>query len=348
MGSGIAQWISARDFPVILSDLNHEAVAKGLSNVDKIYESAVKRRIFTEHEARLKRDKVAPIAYRVPLTSTDLVIEAAVENLDVKKKIFADLCERVRPDTILATNTSALSISELIKGEGITHPERVIGIHFFNPVHRMKLVEIVVTDVTDPAVVEATLRFVRKLGKSPIVVNDSPGFVVNRILMPYLIEAARLFDSGVDAREIDEAMLDFGMPMGPLRLLDEVGLDVATHVAGTMGEAFGDRFVVPTVVGRLVVSGNLGRKSGSGFFSFAATKNSVNPLAIESRTAKSSVKMNRTEIADRLAGLMVNEARMVLEEGVAASSEDVDLAMILGTGFTPFRGGPLAFGKTIA
>ncbi len=346
MGSGIAQWLSARDYPVILSDINFDAIANGISNIDSIYSSAVKRRIFTEHEAQLKRDNVSPIAYRVPLTSTDLVIEAAVENLDVKKKIFADLCSRSRPDTILATNTSALPITELAKGEGITHPERIIGIHFFNPVHRMKLVEVVVTEFTDPAVVEATLRFVRKLGKAPVVVNDSPGFVVNRILMPYLIEAAKLFDEGVDAGKIDEAMLNFGMPMGPLRLLDEVGLDVALHVAGTMSEAFGDRFVVPAVVGRLVDSGHLGRKSGTGFFSYEASKESVNPFALENRSFKNK-EMAGEEIANKLADLMSQEAKLVLGEGVADHSDDIDFAMILGTGYAPFRGGPLSHAKEV-
>ncbi|NNE90808.1 MAG: fatty acid oxidation complex subunit alpha FadJ, partial [Verrucomicrobiales bacterium] len=284
-------------------------------------------------------------AYRVPLTSTDLVIEAAVENLEVKKKIFADLCARSRADTILATNTSALPITELARAEGITHPERIIGIHFFNPVHRMKLVEVVVTEMTDPAVVEATLRFIRRLGKSPVVVKDSPGFVVNRILMPYLIEAGRMFENGVDANEIDEAMLDFGMPMGPLRLLDEVGLDVAQHVAETMSGAFGDKFVVPAVLSRLVESGQLGRKSGAGFFDYNAKTRNVNPLALEYRSADSDSPMTREEIAERLAGLMADEAALVLDEGVAASADDIDFAMILGTGFAPFRGGPLTYRK---
>lgn len=338
MGSGIAQWFASRGLPVILRDLDRERVAAGMKSIRRLFDAAVKRRIFSGHEAGRKIDLVTPSAEPVSLERCDLVVEAAVEDLEVKKKIFADLCGRTRPDTILATNTSALPISELGDAPGVTHPERIVGLHFFNPVSRMKLVEVVVTDRTSPETVERMLAFVCGIGKLPVVVKDSPGFLVNRILMPYLIEAGRLVDRGISPETIDEAMLDFGMPMGPLRLLDEVGLDVAAHVAATMREAFGDRFELPDVLERLVGEGHLGKKAGMGFYDHE--RNEPNRLLDGTNL---SDDMTEPEISERLAGLMVDEARLCLEEGVARDADDIDFAMVLGTGFAPFRGGPLAW-----
>ncbi len=341
MGAGIAQWFSAKGLPVILRDLDRDRVAAGMESVRSLFGSAVKKRILTKHEAMRRLDLVAPSAEPVLLTRCDLVVEAAVENLEIKKKIFADLCARSRPDTILATNTSALPISALCTAAGITHPERIVGLHFFNPVSRMKLVEVVVTDHTSPEVVERTLAFVRKIGKLPVVVKDSPGFLVNRILMPYLIEAGHLVDRGVSLEVIDDAMLDFGMPMGPIRLLDEVGLDVAAHVAVTMREAFGDRFELPKVLTRLVKEGHFGRKAGQGFYQYE--KGKVAGVAV----GKGTLSATEDDLATHLAGLMVAEAKLCLAEGLARDADDIDFAMVMGTGFAPFRGGPLAWDKTI-
>lgn len=336
MGAGIAQMIASRDFPVVLADLDPGRVAAGMKSVAALFDEGVKRRVFTKHEAGRKLDHVSPTADRVPLHRCDLVIEAAVEDLEVKKKIFADLCARTSPDTPLATNTSALSVTELAKAEGITRPERVIGLHFFNPVSRMKLVEIVTTEYSAPEVVERALAFVRSLGKTPVVVKDSPGFLVNRILMPYLIEAGRMAESGVPVTTIDEAMLDFGMPMGPLRLLDEIGLDVANHVAGTMVSAFGDHFEPPLLLADLVRAGHLGKKSGRGFYLHDRGK------AVPDTFAKAPRDLpDKTAIANRLNELMAGESRRCLDEGIVRDAAMIDLAMILGTGYAPFRGGPL-------
>lgn len=342
MGSGIAQWLAAKGHPVILRDLDPNRVAAGMKSISGLFDEAVKKRILTRHEASRKLDLVFPSASPVPLHRCDLVVEAAVEDLEIKKKIFADLSANTTPGTILATNTSALPITDLGTAAGVDHPERLIGLHFFNPVSRMKLVEVVVTEVTSPETVEQTLAFVRSIGKLPVVVKDSPGFLVNRVLMPYLIEAGRMVDGGMDPAEIDEAMLDFGMPMGPLRLLDEVGLDVAAHVAATMAEAFGDRFLVPDVLTRLVAEGHLGRKSGSGFYEHLAGKKTSRFPGRDSATP-----IAPAEIAARLAGLMVTESERCLAEGIVASADEVDFAMILGTGFAPFRGGPLAYAATL-
>lgn len=343
MGAGIVQWLSAKGHPVILRDLDRERVAGGMKSISRLFDEAVKKKILTRHEAGRKLDLVFPSASPVPLHRCDLVIEAAVESLEVKKKIFADLSAETSPDTILATNTSALPITDLCTAAGVDHPERLVGLHFFNPVSRMKLVEIVVTEFTSPETVERTLAFVRSIGKLPVVVKDSPGFLVNRILMPYLIEAGKMVDGGIDPARVDEAMLDFGMPMGPLRLLDEIGLDVAADVAGTMAEAFGDRFAVPGSLTRLVSEGYLGKKSGRGFYHYGGREKVALPAAVSGNPLPSG-----PEIANRLAGLMVSEAERCLAEGIVASADEVDLAMILGTGFAPFRGGPLAYAAALA
>ncbi len=345
MGAGIAQWTSSRGFPVVLQDVDETRVAAGMRTIRKTYEAAVKRRLFTKHEAERLQDQLFPAATPVPLHQVDLVIEAAVENLEVKKKIFADLCARTRDDTLLATNTSALPIGDLATAPGVTHPERILGLHFFNPVHRMKLVEIVVAEHTAPEAVESALAFVKSIGKMPVVVKDSPGFLVNRIFMPYLIAAGRLLDQGVDVRLIDEAMLDFGMPMGPIRLLDEIGLDVAIHVADTMEGAFGKRLAAPALLSKMVEVGYLGRKSGQGFYTYGDKPRTpqANAEVATLRSARDPFFLERETIATYLAGLTVKESLLCLEEGVASDADDIDFAMIMGTGWAPFRGGPLRY-----
>ena len=192
MGGGIAQWLAARGVSVMLRDINAEAVARGLAGVGKLFADGVKRRTFTPVEARAAMDRISPVVELPVLRRADVVIEAAVEKMDLKKDIFRKLEQLAGPDTILATNTSALSVTEL--AESLSAPERVVGIHFFNPVHRMQLVEVIHTPRTDAEVVRRALRFVQQMGKLPVLVKDSPGFVVNRVLMPYLVEAARLFE----------------------------------------------------------------------------------------------------------------------------------------------------------
>ncbi len=282
-------------------------------------------------------DRISPAAADVPLKNLDLVIEAAVERMDLKKQLFARLDELAGPRTILASNTSALSISEI--AANTRHPERVVGIHFFNPVHRMQLVEVIVGRQTDPEVVQRSVKFVQQIGKLPVVVKDSPGFLVNRILMPYLIEAGHLFESGARVEDIDESMLDFGMPMGPLRLIDEVGVDVS-HAS-----KFSERLYSPRVLTNMLQEGLLGKKSGRGFYVHhqKSREPDVNPEIDKFHSDASCASLRREELRSRMVLLMVNEAARCLEEGIVAEAADVDFAMIMGTGFAPFRGGPLRF-----
>lgn len=336
MGAGIAYWLSTRGFEVILRDISDEALAAGMARISKNYGDSRKRHILTATEAARGLDRIHPSAVPVPLHRCQLVIEAASEELGIKKKIFADLDGRTAPDTILATNTSALPIHEL--AEVVSHPQRLLGLHFFNPVHRMQLVEVVRTPDTSDEAIATAIAFVRRIGKLPVLVKDSPGFLVNRILLPYLVEAAELFDKGGDPKVIDDAMLDYGMPMGPLRLLDEVGLDVGAHVAHTLADAFPDRMRVPAIAEKLVEAGHLGRKNGKGFYTYGKGDPEPSPKALSLRTGSTSAP---SDVQSRLAALMSDEAQRCLDEGIAESADDIDLAMVLGTGFAPFRGGPL-------
>lgn len=347
MGAGIAQWASARDISVILRDIHPEALVKGMLGVAQLYDQAVKRHVLTRVEARTGLDRIHPAAMEVPLGLVDIVIEAAVERLDLKQQLFARLDALAGPQTILASNTSALPISEI--ASATRHPERVVGIHFFNPVHRMQLVEVVIGRQTDPEVVRRAVKFVQQIGKLPVVVQDSPGFLVNRILMPYLVEAGQLFEHGVRPEDLDEAMVEFGMPMGPLRLLDEVGLDVAHHVASDLARHFCDRMEAPQLLSRMSEDGLLGRKGGRGFYLHAEKGRApvVNPGLKRYAQDGALADLSREDLRTRMVLLMVNEAARCLEEGLVAEAADVDFGMIMGTGFAPFLGGPLRFADSL-
>jgi len=283
----------------------------------------------------------------VPLQRVDLVIEAATENLETKKTIFKRLDELVRPDAILATNTSALSISEL--AASTRNPRRVVGLHFFNPVHKMQLVEVIVGPETAPEVAQRVVRLMQQIGKLPVLVKNSPGFLVNRILVTYLAEAGALFWNGAEIKDIDAAMREFGMPMGPLRLIDEIGADVALEVSALLANAFPTRLHVPDVLPALQGTGLLGRKVGKGFYKYRrGAEASPNKEVAKLRPPGQLKPPSRDEIEQRLVLLMINEAARCLEERLVSSASEVDLAMVLGTSFAPFRGGPLRYADSIA
>ncbi|HUF62373.1 MAG TPA: 3-hydroxyacyl-CoA dehydrogenase NAD-binding domain-containing protein [Verrucomicrobiales bacterium] len=340
MGSGIAYWLSTKRIEVLLQDIDPAAVARGMASIEKLYAEGRKRKVFDAVSAARGLDRIQTTAEQAPLTSRQLVIEAAVEDLAIKKKIFAGLARRCAPETILATNTSALPVREL--AAVIDHPERLVGLHFFNPVHRLDLVEVVRAEQTSAGTLATAVAFVQDIGKLPVVVADRPGFLVNRILVPYLVAAAERFEQGTEPEAIDRAMLDFGMPMGPLRLLDEVGLDVGGHVAHTLAAAFPDRMRVPEILETMTKRGWLGRKTGIGFYRYQNGKAiGPNPDLLALRQGKADAD----GLAPELTGLMIREAQRCLDEGVAESAEDIDLAMVTGTGFAPFRGGPLRYAQ---
>jgi 3-hydroxyacyl-CoA dehydrogenase/enoyl-CoA hydratase/3-hydroxybutyryl-CoA epimerase len=341
MGAGIAQWLSSKQVHVILRDVSPEQAGRGLETVARLYDQGVKRRVFDRVEARAGLDRVSAVGMEVPLHGVEVVIEAAVEAMELKQALFQRLAEQTGRGTVLATNTSALSISAI--AEATSAPERVVGMHFFNPVHRMQLVEVIAGQQTDNDILRRAVRFVQQIGKLPVLVQDRPGFLVNRILMPYLLEAGHLWEAGASVEDLDEAMLDFGMPMGPMRLIDEVGVDVAAHVARTLTEAFPRRMVLPGVLTLMLKAGLTGRKGGRGFFLHAGRMAVPNPDLEPFRERGIKLGLTRLELQERMVLLMVNEAARCLEEDGVATPEDVDFGMILGTGFAPFRGGPLRY-----
>ena len=341
MGSGIAQWLSSRGITVILRDVNTDILGRGLANIEKTYGDAVKRGLMSEEKAKEGRARIVASANPGPMRDVQIVIEAASERIETKKQIFHDIDPKIDDTDILATNTSALSITTL--AAETMHPKRVIGLHFFNPVSRMKLIEVVVGQETSDETRERSLAFARQIGKVPVVIRDSPGFLVNRVLFPYLLDAALLFEEGVDAKRIDDALVEWGMPMGPLRLIDEIGIDITIDIAVTLETAFGERARTPAILTKMREAKMLGRKSGSGIYKYADRKQLPNE-AIESwRSQTNRPEIGANDLALRLVYLMVNEAARCLEEKVVASPEDADYGMILGTGFAPLRGGPLRF-----
>jgi 3-hydroxyacyl-CoA dehydrogenase / enoyl-CoA hydratase / 3-hydroxybutyryl-CoA epimerase len=360
MGSGIAQWLSSRGVTVILRDVAREQIDRGLANVEKVYADAVKRGLMTEEKAKQGRARICGSTAPMELRDVQFVIEATSEKMEIKKEVFRELAMEAGPKTIVATNTSALPVSEL--ADVTVSPEHVIGLHFFNPVSRMKLVEVVVAKQTSDETRDRSLSFVRQIGKPPVVVRDSPGFLVNRVLFPYLLDAAELFESGVDAEQIDRALVEWGMPMGPLRLIDEIGVDITIDIGNTLEKAYGQRDHVPTILLWLRDQQMLGRKTGAGFYKYEGKTQTVNDQLMQWRRGLHGepegaegpnippdshrdprLRLNEEELTHRLIFLMVNEAARCVEEGVVDSPEDADYGMILGTGFAPFRGGPLRF-----
>jgi 3-hydroxyacyl-CoA dehydrogenase/enoyl-CoA hydratase/3-hydroxybutyryl-CoA epimerase len=362
MGSGIAQWLSSRGVTVILRDIAREQIDHGLANIEKIYADAVKRGLMTEEKAKEGRARICGSTAPMELRDVRFVIEAASEKLSVKKEVFRELAMEAGPKTIIATNTSALPVSEL--ANVTVSPEHVIGLHFFNPVSRMKLVEVVIAKETSEETRERSLAFVRQIGKLPVIVRDSPGFLVNRVLFPYLLDAAELFEAGLEPGKIDEALVQWGMPMGPLRLIDEIGVDIAVDIGNTLEKAYGRRDHVSAVLLWLRDRQMLGRKTGAGFYKYDGKTKAPNESLTQWRRVAGSGDPGRGEgstknqpassppataddIAHRLVFLMVNEAARCVEEKVVDSPEDADYGMILGTGFAPFRGGPLRFAEHI-
>lgn len=338
MGSGIGYTLASKGTRVLITDVAVEALAKGHGSIHKLLHSGLKHHAISEKQARDLGDRISLTSERVPLKRMDLIIEAVVENMNVKKKLLADLADRSGPKTILATNTSALSVTEMAKA--VPNPGRFLGLHFFNPAHLMQLVEVIVHDQTAPDVIASAMRFMQSIGKVPILVKDSPGFVVNRILMPYMLEAVRLAEMMRDPWELDEAMVEFGMPMGPLRLLDEVGFDIALHVEHTMRAAFDGRLPQSSLLTKMEALGMLGHKIGKGFYIDHDKKGALHPnrdiLAL-TFPKEAPLFKNHEAMANHLHSFMRTEAALCLAEGVAASAQDIELAMILGAGHPPFR-----------
>jgi 3-hydroxyacyl-CoA dehydrogenase/enoyl-CoA hydratase/3-hydroxybutyryl-CoA epimerase len=345
MGSGIAQWCAAHGLEVVLGDSNAAMLERAQAVMGGIFSQAVKRGKLTEPaaQAALAGIRLAPTLEG--FADCDLVIEAIVENVAAKQKLFTTLAAVVRPETLLASNTSALPIEE-IAGH-VPHPARTLGLHFFNPVSRMRLVELVVGRATSPETTARALALVQALGKTPVVCRSAPGFLVTRVLFFYLNEACRLWEEGVPGDAIDRALRDWGWPMGPMRLIDEVGVDVTDFIFGEMAHYYPGRFQRAKICTRLLESGLKGRKNGAseGFYTYAAEGEGLNPVVSVWQRLPAAAPESKV-IVDRLMGVMIAEAKRCLAEGVVASPADVDLALLSGAGFPAARGGLMQYAES--
>ena len=330
MGGDIAIWSALQGFHVTIQDRNDETLARVIKRAHALY----KKRLKQPRLIQAALDRLIPDKHGLGIPRADVVIEAIFENLEIKQALFRELEPKLKPGAVLATNTSSIPLEEL--GEALEHPERLVGLHFFNPVAKMQLVEVVHGQNTSAEVLRKATAFTRHIDRLPLPVKSSPGFLVNRVLMPYLIEAVILEGEGVAAADIDQAALDFGMPMGPIHLADTVGLDICLSVAEILSQHL-DLEVPPRLL-ELVTQGNLGVKSGKGFYQYKKGK----PVRHKHKNSEDMT----TDMANRMILRLINEAIACLREGVISDPELLDAGVIFGTGFAPFRGGPLHYLST--
>jgi 3-hydroxyacyl-CoA dehydrogenase/enoyl-CoA hydratase/3-hydroxybutyryl-CoA epimerase len=347
MGAGIAYVTADAGIPVRLKDKDDAALGRGLKQIAGILDERVKRRRLSRRERDDKLALVTGTTDYSGLRNADVVIEAVFEDIKVKHAVLRDV-EREAPNAIFASNTSSLPIGKI--AEAAQHPERVVGMHFFSPVNKMPLLEVIRAPRTSAETVATIVALGKKIGKTVIVVNDGVGFYTSRILAPYVNEAAFIFNDGAAVEDIDKALVDFGFPVGPMQLADEVGIDVGAKVAHIMHDAFGARLATPAGFEKLVESGRLGRKSKKGFYLYTEEKGpklvdeSVYELTPQGRK-RSSPPLD--EIAERCVLQMVNEAALCLGEGILRTPRDGDVGAVFGLGWPPFRGGPFRYADSL-
>lgn len=331
MGGDIAAWCAVQGMTVTLQDLEPRFIAPAIKRAHVLFKDKLKERYLIEKAM----DNLIPDVMGNGISKADVIIEAVVEDLAIKQATFKMIEAKAKPQAILATNTSSIPLDDI--NTVLQQPERLVGIHYFNPVAKMQLVEVVRGERTSPEIVEKAINFVRKIDRLPLPVKSSPGFLVNRILMPYLLGAVELVKEGVPMTAIDRAMKNFGMPMGPVTLADTVGLDVCLSVAKYLGKYFNTP--VPTRLVELVEQRKLGRKTGEGFYKYDKRGKQIKP-------DEAPYDKPLDEIANRLVLIMLNEAFACLREGVVADGDLLDAGMVYGTGFAPFRGGPIHYAKS--
>lgn len=327
MGGDIAAWCAMQGLKVSLQDQSPERIAPAIARAHKLFSKKLRK----ARPIQAAMDRLMPDPQGVAVEQADVVIEAIFEDLDAKRSLFQELEPRMKADALLATNTSSIPLEEL--SESLQQPDRLVGLHFFNPVAKMQLVEVVHGKQTNQQRINQATAFTRQIGRLPLTVTSSPGFLVNRILMPYLLEAVSLVEAGVPAELIDKAAMDFGMPMGPVELADTVGLDICLSVARILSEHLGGE--VPDILQDEVSAGHLGRKSGRGFYRYHKGK----PV----RNKKQTSPVPLDDVQDRLVLRYLNEAVRSLNESVVDEQDLLDAGMIFGTGFAPFRGGPMNY-----
>ncbi|MDE2004411.1 MAG: 3-hydroxyacyl-CoA dehydrogenase family protein, partial [Betaproteobacteria bacterium] len=325
MGGDIAAWCALRGMTVTLQDQDAQRLSPAMKRAARLYSDRLK----DPRRVRDARDRLIPDIGGHGVAHADVVIEAIFENVDAKRALFAEIEARARPDAILATNTSSIPLEDI--AVALRNPSRLIGLHFFNPVARMMLVEIVAGRDSDPALAARGAAFARAIDKLPLPVKSAPGFLVNRVLAPYLMSAMRCVDEGIAPEVVDAAAVAFGMPMGPIELADTVGLDICVAV----GRMLGSDTDVPRRLAGHVAEGRLGKKTGRGYYAWS-----------EGKPRKQAAGAVPAGLAQRLVDPLVAEAQAALAQGIVADADLVDAGAIFGAGFAPFRGGPLHYASS--
>ncbi len=354
MGGGIAYQSASTGTPIIMKDINDKALELGMGEANKLLSGQIQRKKLSESDAMKVISNITPTLNFSEFSAVNYIVEAVVENEKVKKSVLAELEDHVSADTILTSNTSTISITKL--AEGLKRPEKFCGMHFFNPVHRMPLVEIIRGEKTSDETIAAAVGYALKLRKTPIVVNDCAGFLVNRVLFPYFNGFQKLITDGADFAKVDKVMEKFGWPMGPAYLLDVVGVDTAHHCTDIMGDAFPDRmkFSEKTVLQGLYEANRFGQKNSKGFYEYEIDKKGKPKKNLNKEIynflkeySKDSKELSKEEIIDRMMIPMIIECARCLEEKITGSPQEVDMALLLGLGFPPFRAGPLKYADSI-
>ena len=342
MGAGITSVAVQQDTLVRLKDTENTRLGKGLAAVRAVLDERLVKKQITRLQLDDYMAMVGATTDYSGFASVDIVIEAVFEDLGLKHRVLQEVEPAIDPTAVYASNTSTIPIGKI--AEVAQHPERVLGMHFFSPVHKMPLLEVIVTPQTDPEATVTAVAYGKKLGKTVIVVNDGPGFYTTRTLSAYMNEAGRLIDEGAAIEALDEALVNFGFPVGPITLLDEVGIDVGGKVGQVLAEAFGDRMAPSEAMRRVVTAGRTGRKGGKGFYRYdeSGKKGSVDDSIYEI-IGGTRRDVDSSEIVQRCVLAMVNEAARCLEEGILRSPRDGDIGAVFGIGFPPFRGGPFRY-----
>lgn len=354
MGGGVAYQSASMGTPIIMKDINPGAIELGLGEATKLLGKQLERKKIKPEQMAKTLNMITPTLSYGDFNTVDLVVEAVVENVNVKKSVLAELEKNVSPGTILTSNTSTISITEL--ASALEHPENFCGMHFFNPVHRMPLVEVIRGEKSSDEAIARTVKYAIQMGKTPIVVNDCAGFLVNRVLFPYFNAFGKLIEDGVDYIRIDKVMEKFGWPMGPAYLMDVVGIDTGAHAAKIMADAFPDRMKMDgkTIIDIMYEQKRFGQKNGVGFYKYEIDKKGKPKKVIDEKTneiiatvAKGQAQITDEEIVERMMLPMIFECARCLEENIVATPTEVDMGLLLGLGFPPFRAGALKYADRI-
>jgi 3-hydroxyacyl-CoA dehydrogenase/enoyl-CoA hydratase/3-hydroxybutyryl-CoA epimerase/enoyl-CoA isomerase len=354
MGGGVAYQSVSKGTPIIMKDITDSALDLGLNEASKLLNKQVKRKKVTPEQMGQTLNMITPTLSYGDFNKVDLVVEAVVENIKIKKSVLEELEDNVEADTILSSNTSTISITELAKD--LKRPENFCGMHFFNPVHRMPLVEVIRGEKSSDEAIAKTVKYALQMGKTPIVVNDCAGFLVNRVLFPYFNGFAKLIEDGVDYQRIDKVMEQFGWPMGPAYLLDVVGIDTGAHAAKIMADAFPDRMQMEgkTIIDVMFEKKRFGQKNSVGFYKHEVDRKGKLKKVVDTETSaiikevvKREIEVTDEQIVERMMIPMINECARCLEEKIVESPIEVDMGLLLGLGFPPFRSGALKYADSI-